>query len=117
HEMGLWYRLAPVCFLGGTLLPGPGLAPRHPFEPAALGSAIIHGPATQVHGAEWGQLDGASAARLVMDAAELSSAVADLSAPDQAAALAGVAWSVSTGGAAVLARIAEIVVAALEEAP
>jgi len=114
QELGLWYRLAPVSFMGGTLLPGPGLAPRHPFEPAALGSAIIHGPITQAHGPEWVQLDGASAARLVPDQAGLTRAVADLSTPDQAALLAGNAWSVSTGGAAVLARIAEIVVEAME---
>ncbi|KRW95588.1 3-deoxy-D-manno-octulosonic acid transferase [Paracoccus sp. MKU1] len=114
HEMGLWYRLAPVCFMGGTLLPGPGLAPRHPFEPAALGSAIIHGPLTEAHGPEWVQLDGASAARLVADAAALTRAVADLSAPDQSAMLAGNAWSVSTGGAAVLRRIADTVIEAME---
>lgn len=114
HEMGLWYRLAPVCFMGGTLLPGPGAAPRHPFEPAALGSAIIHGPLTEAHAPEWVQLDGASAARLVTDAAGLSRAVADLSAPDQAAMLAGNAWSVSTGGAAVLRRIADTVIEAME---
>lgn len=114
YEMGLWYRLAPVCFMGGTLLPGPGNTPRHPFEPAALGSAIIHGPLTEAHGPEWVQLDGASAARLVTDAPALSRAVADLSAPDQAAMLAGNAWSVSTGGAAVLRRIADTVIEAME---
>ena len=40
-----------------------GAAPRHPFELAALGSAIIHGLLTEAHSAEWTQLDGASAAR------------------------------------------------------
>lgn len=114
EEMGLWYRLAPVCFMGGTLLPGPGNAPRHPFEPAALGSAIIHGPLTQAHAAEWTQLDGASAARMVSDTGALERAVVDLSAPDQAAMLAGNAWSVSTGGAAVLRRIAETVIDTME---
>ena len=113
-EMGLWYRLAPVCFMGGTLLPGPGRAPRHPFEAAALGSAIIHGPLTQAHAPEWTQLDGASAARSVIDATTLRRAVVDLSAPDQAAMLAGNAWSVSTGGAAVLRRIADAAIDAME---
>lgn len=113
-EMGLWYRLAPVCFMGSTLMPGPGSAPRHPFEPAALGSAIIHGPLTQAHAAEWNQLDGASATRIVVDTEALKRAVADLSAPDQAAMLAGNAWAVSTGGAAVLRRIASTVIDAME---
>ncbi|MFT4012120.1 MAG: glycosyltransferase N-terminal domain-containing protein [Paracoccus sp. (in: a-proteobacteria)] len=117
YEMGLWYRLAPVCFMGGTLLPGPGLAPRHPFEPAALGSAIIHGPQPGPYGAEWVQLDGASAARLVTDPETLARAIADLTAPDQAAILAGNAWSVSTGGAAVLRRIADALIQAMEESP
>lgn len=116
-ELGLWYRLAPVCFMGGTLLPGPGLAPRHPFEPAALGSAIIHGPLPGPYGAEWVQLDGASAARLVTGPEALNLAVADLSAPDQAALLAENAWSVSTGGAAVLRRIADTVIDAMEATP
>ena len=113
-EMGLWYRLAPVSFMGGTLLAGDGAAPRHPFEPAALGSAIIHGLLTETHSAEWTQLDGANAARMVTDAAGLARAVADLTAADQAAILAGNAWAVSTGGAAVLRRIADTVINAME---
>lgn len=45
-EYGLWYRLAPVTFMGGTLT---GQGGRSPMEPAALGSAVIHGPATGAH--------------------------------------------------------------------
>lgn len=114
YEMGLWYRLSPVCFMGGTLLAGPGAPPRHPFEAAALGSAIIHGPLTEAYSAEWTQLDGANAARMVADMAGLTKAVTDLSAADQAAMLAGNAWAVSTGGAAVLRRIADTVIDAME---
>ncbi|MGB3409465.1 MAG: glycosyltransferase N-terminal domain-containing protein, partial [Jannaschia sp.] len=33
-EMGLWYRLCPVSFMGGSLVPIGG---HNPFEPAALG--------------------------------------------------------------------------------
>lgn len=111
-ELGLFYRLAPVAFMGSTL-DGPDLHARHPFEPAALGSAIIHGPQTGSFAAEWQQLDGAGAARRINDAAGLSQAVADLFAPDQAAELASNAWAVSTGGAGVAARIAIVVRAAL----
>ena len=42
-EMGLWYRLAPVSFIGHSL--GANLEGKNPFEAAALGSAILHGPA------------------------------------------------------------------------
>ncbi|MDC0738712.1 3-deoxy-D-manno-octulosonic acid transferase [Cognatishimia sp. SS12] len=40
-ELGLWYRLAPVSFVAGSLLPIGG---HNPFEPALLNSAILHGP-------------------------------------------------------------------------
>ncbi|MEE3099147.1 MAG: 3-deoxy-D-manno-octulosonic acid transferase [Pseudomonadota bacterium] len=40
-EMGAWFRLAPVSFVGGSFAPVGG---HNPHEPAALGSAILHGP-------------------------------------------------------------------------
>jgi len=40
-EMGLYYRLAPICFIGKTLAVGGG---QNPLEPARLGCAILHGP-------------------------------------------------------------------------
>lgn len=103
-EMGLWYRLAPVSYLGGTLS-GDDDAARHPFEPAALGSAIVHGPQTGRHATEWQQLGGAGAARQVADADALAGAIAELSQPDLIATLASNAWTVSTGGAQVTMRI------------
>lgn len=103
-EMGLWYRLAPVTYLGGTLS-GDDAAARHPFEPAALGSAIVHGPQTGRHATEWQQLGGAGAARQVADAEALAAAIAELSQPDLIATLASNAWRVSTGGAQVTMRI------------
>ncbi len=43
-EMGLWYRLAPIAFVGRSLvLPGGG---QNPLEPARLGCAIAVGPHT-----------------------------------------------------------------------
>ncbi len=43
-EMGLWYRLAPIAFVGRSLLaPGGG---QNPLEPARLGCAIAAGPHT-----------------------------------------------------------------------
>ncbi|WBU63684.1 3-deoxy-D-manno-octulosonic acid transferase [Paracoccus aerodenitrificans] len=108
YELGLWYRLAPLCFMGSTLY-GPTDGARDPFEAASLGSAAVHGP---LHGAfpeEWAQLDGAGAARSVEDAAGLTQAVVTLLAPEQAARLATNAWSVATGGAGVASRIAHAV--------
>ena len=75
-ELGLWYRLAPVTYTGGTLAPG-GRG-RSPLEPAALGSAILHGPLTDPHTAAFARLTAAGAARRVDTPAGLAAAVADL---------------------------------------
>ncbi|WP_168217657.1 3-deoxy-D-manno-octulosonic acid transferase, partial [Paracoccus liaowanqingii] len=112
-EMGLWYRLAPVSFMGGTLC-GDEAAMRHPFEPAALGSAIVHGTEAGPFRTEWQQLDGAQAARQVRGPEDLCQAIADLTQPEPIATLASNAWTVSTGGADVAIRIADRVLAALD---
>ena len=43
-ELGLFFRVARVAFVGGSLVPAGG---HNPVEPAALGAAILHGPHTQ----------------------------------------------------------------------
>jgi 3-deoxy-D-manno-octulosonic-acid transferase len=43
-ELGLFYRLAPFCFLGGTLVPMGG---HNVLEPAQLRCAVLAGPHTQ----------------------------------------------------------------------
>jgi 3-deoxy-D-manno-octulosonic-acid transferase len=43
-EMGLWYRLAPIVFVGRSLLPPGG--GQNPLEPARLGCAIAVGAYT-----------------------------------------------------------------------
>lgn len=109
-EMGLWYRLAPVSYFGGTLFPSAEVA-RHPFEAAALGSAILHGPFTGAGG--WTALRAAGATREVRRADELGPALEELIAPDRAADCAARAWAVSTAGAAVAQRIAAVVTGVL----
>jgi 3-deoxy-D-manno-octulosonic-acid transferase len=103
QEFGLWYRLAPVSFLGGTLA-GQG-ALRNPLEAAALGSAILHGPRTGVHGAAFGRLGAARAARAVASGNDLAEALGDLLAPDKAAKLAHAAWAVVSDGAEATERV------------
>ena len=98
-EYGLWYRLAPVSFLGGSLL---GMGPtRTPMEAAALGSAILHGPRTGVAGPVFARLGAARATRAVASANDLGDALGDLLAPDRAARLAQAAWAVASDGAEV----------------
>ena len=40
-ELGLFYRLSPVVFMGGSLIPHGG---QNPIEAIKLGAAILHGP-------------------------------------------------------------------------
>lgn len=102
-EYGLWYRLAPVTFLGGSLY---GKGPtRNPMEAAALGSAILHGPRTGQSGPIFGRLGAARATRAVASATGLGDALGDLLAPDRAARLAQAAWAVVSEGAEVTETI------------
>lgn len=71
-ELGLFYRLSPVAFVGGSLVPHGG---HNPLEPAQLSCAILCGPHTFNFEAICEQLAGAGALRRVADAAELADAV------------------------------------------
>jgi 3-deoxy-D-manno-octulosonic-acid transferase len=74
-ELGLFYRLSRLAFLGGSLVPRGG---QNPIEPAKLGSAILHGPHVFNFGEVYAALADAQGAMAVADAAELGAAVADL---------------------------------------
>ncbi|MDF2232578.1 3-deoxy-D-manno-octulosonic acid transferase [Albimonas sp. CAU 1670] len=74
-EMGAWLRLAPVAFVGGSLVDRGG---HNPHEPAALDAAILHGPHVGNFRAEYAALAAAGGAREVADAEALGEAVADL---------------------------------------
>jgi len=104
-ELGLWYRIAPVSFVGGSLEPIGG---HNPFEPAALGSAILHGPYVTNFVDIYQRLTDARGARLVSSPASLAEAVDQLLAPDQAAMMAHAAWEVVSSGADVTDRAKEV---------
>ena len=108
-ELGLWYRLAPLCFLGGSLA-GKG-GGQSPMMAAALGSAILYGPNVGQHLESYSRLVAAGAARIVKDMDSLSAAVSHLIAPDRAAAMAHAGWNVVSAGAEtadlILAQIGE----------
>ncbi|MGB3146461.1 MAG: glycosyltransferase N-terminal domain-containing protein [Paracoccaceae bacterium] len=80
-EMGLWYRLVPVALIGGSFGPVEG---HNPWEPAALGAAILHGPRVANFAADYDLLDSANAA-LEVTATGLAGALANPSLPDMAA--------------------------------
>jgi 3-deoxy-D-manno-octulosonic-acid transferase len=74
-EMGLWYRLASICFVGGSLVPAGG---HTPFEPIQLGAAVLHGPHVANFAPAYAALDRGGGAVAVADAAALAAAIARL---------------------------------------
>jgi 3-deoxy-D-manno-octulosonic-acid transferase len=74
-ELGLIYRLAPIVFVGGSLIRHGG---QNPIEPAKLGAAILHGPHVWNFAEIYGALDRAHGAEPVADAGKLAAAFAAL---------------------------------------
>lgn len=114
HEMGLWYRLAPISYMGGTLT---GQGCRNPFEPAALGSAVLHGPNIKKFRGSYQRLSSAGGTRLILRTLDLGEAVGALLSPDASAKLAHAAWDVSSAGAEVTDRVITLLTEALDTAP
>lgn len=75
-EMGLWYRLAPVSFIGHSL--GANLEGKNPFEAAALGSAILHGPAISYFQESYDALQNSGGAKVVTTETALAKALETL---------------------------------------
>ncbi len=113
-EIGLWYRLSPITLMGGTMS---GRACRDPLEPAALGSAVLHGMQPASHDESFARLAAAGACRAVRSPADLGLAVEALLAPDRAAALARAAWDVSSAGAEATNRVIDLIRDHLERDP
>ena len=76
-EMGLWYQLCPITLIGGTFGATEG---HNPWEPAALGSAILHGPRVANFAADFTALHQAGAAHPVQPEGLLAAFAADHSA-------------------------------------
>ncbi len=70
-ELGLLYRLAPVVFIGGSLIKHGG---QNPIEAAKLGAAILHGPHVFNFAEIYEALDVAHGAELVADGERLTAA-------------------------------------------
>ena len=60
-ELGLFYRLAPIVFMGGSLVEHGG---QNPIEAVKLGAAIVHGPHVFNFADVYEALDGAGGARM-----------------------------------------------------
>ncbi|WP_298968554.1 glycosyltransferase N-terminal domain-containing protein [uncultured Roseobacter sp.] len=112
-DLGLFYRLAPVSFLGSSLTSGHGGC--NPFDAAALGSAVLYGPNVRRFMPFYTRLASAGAARIVNDAHSLGTAVTRLIAPDQAAAMAHAGWDVVSSGAELTDKVIDLVETTLDE--
>ena len=73
NELGLFYRLSQVAFLGGSLVEGIG--GHNPIEPAKLGSALLHGPHVHNNAEIFAAFDRDGGSREVADARALAEAV------------------------------------------
>ena len=113
-DMGLFYRVAPVSFLGSSLVADHGGG--DPFEAAALGSAVLYGPNVRRFLPAYSRLAATGAARIVNDAVALGTAVSRLIAPDQAATMAHAGWDVVSEGAAQTDRVTDLIIDALDGA-
>ena len=94
-ELGLFYRLSGIAFVGGSLAAKGG---HNPFEAARLGCAVLHGPDMSNCAAMADVLAAAGAAETVSSAVALAEAVSALLADqrlraERAAAAAGIAAS------------------------
>lgn len=74
-ETGLFYRLAPLVFLGGSFGDEGG---HNPYEPSALGAAVLSGPHVANFKLAYAGLTRAGAARIVADADALATALTGL---------------------------------------
>jgi 3-deoxy-D-manno-octulosonic-acid transferase len=68
-ELGVYFRLTDIAFVGGSLVPHGG---QNPIEPARLGCAIIHGPHMDNFLAIESELNTAGASSLASTAEEIA---------------------------------------------
>jgi 3-deoxy-D-manno-octulosonic-acid transferase len=71
-ELGLVYQLAPIVFMGGSLVRHGG---QNPIEAIKLGAAVLHGPHVANFREIYEELDRRNGAELVADARELATRI------------------------------------------
>lgn len=74
-ELGLFYRLADVAFVGGSLVP---VGAHNPAEPVALGTAVLHGPLTGNFAAVYDALETAGGSVAVVTPQDIAKAAGRL---------------------------------------
>lgn len=104
-DPGLFLRLAPVTYLGGSLTPGSGTPA--PETAAALGTALVYGPETASGFLD--RLRGLGGGRQIRRAGDLGGALTGLLAPESGAAAALQAWTLATQGSDVTWTLARAI--------
>lgn len=97
-ELGLFYRLADIVFMGKSLAVGGG---QNPFEPARIGAAVLFGPAMDNFPDMAPRMIAAGAALMVADGAALAATLGRLlDDPDLTTRMkeAALAWSAAEAG-------------------
>jgi 3-deoxy-D-manno-octulosonic-acid transferase len=98
-ELGLFYRLVPFCFVGGTLVPIGG---HNPLEAARLHCGVLFGPHTESFSQAYDALLAKHGGRRVASTREIAEAARDLFADPARAKAMGDAAAVASaelGGA------------------
>ena len=116
-ELGLFYRLASLCLVGGSLVPHGG---QNPLEPARLGCPILLGPHTWNFDEPVARLLGTGGAVRVEPGADPAAALAEaassvLTDADRGKAIAGSAAAVAAGQAALPGRVAAVLLPLLPD--
>jgi 3-deoxy-D-manno-octulosonic-acid transferase len=106
-ELGLFYRLSGIAFIGGSLVPMGG---HNPYEAARLDCAIFHGPDMSNAAGIARALAGACAAEIVRDAEALAGGVRHLIRdPAERARRAAAAMAVAESSRGVLDAVMEAI--------
>ena len=105
-ELGIWYRISPVCFLGGSLAECGG---HNPFEPAALNCAMMHGPNTWNFKETFAELESEGGSRTVQSSEQVAAAVNEALEPECTERMAAVAADVCLRGTDVIGRASDLI--------
>lgn len=104
--IGLWSRLAPITYLGGSLSDG---VTCDPFDPATVGSAVLAGPTISAYRSHYDRLMAGHALLPVRTTGGFGGCVEQLLATDLAAQLAHNAWDVTSRGAEATDKLVALV--------
>lgn len=110
---GLFLRLAPISYLGGTLTPGALVPPVD--EAASLGTALLFGP--ERSSPLLARLQQAGGGRGIIRGDDLGGALAEMLVPETCARVALQAWKICTDGSEATMQLARAVDGWLQQHP